>query len=91
MYDSGGQYSALKNELLLDLDPATPGGKNSWACGLPECVNPWAWYRAYVELFFHTNTDAKNWFQGSGAEGAGGVNESWRYGMAVDILLGYPR
>lgn len=82
---------ALKDELLY-MDPALPGGQNSLNCdGLYECANPNATHRAYVELFFHTNQDAVNWFQGNGAEGSGGVNESFRYGMAVDIRLGYPR
>jgi hypothetical protein len=48
-------------------------------------------HRAYVELFFHTNLSAVNWFQGDGVEGHGGVTESWRYGTAVDNRLGYPR
>lgn len=94
MYDSTAQFSiALKNELVASLDPVTPGTQSPASCENDwyECWAPWAWYRAYVELFFHTNVDAKNWFQGSGAEGAGGVTESWRYGWTVDILLGYPR
>ncbi len=92
MYDGGSATSeTLKTQLISALDGATPGANNSWPCTDYECTNPWAWYRSYVELFFHTNTAAKNWFQGSGAEGAGGVTESWRYGYAVDVILGYPR
>lgn len=59
--------------------------------GLDECLFANAVNRAYVELFFHDNQSAVNWFQGSGSEGSGGVNESWRYGWAVDGQLGYPR
>jgi hypothetical protein len=82
----------LASELLADLDPATPGGQNSWNCDtLYECLYANAMHRAYVELFFHTNLSAVNWFQGDGVEGHGGVTESWRYGTAVDNRLGYPR
>lgn len=81
----------LKDELLYFLDPATPGGQNNWNCdGLGECLYPDATHRAYVELFFHTNQSAVNWFQGNGSEGSGGVQESWRYGAAVDVHLDYP-
>lgn len=82
---------ALKDELLY-MDPVLPGGQNNWNCDIyDECLSPNASHRAYVELFFHTNQAAVNWFQDNGAEGSGGVNESFRYGMAVDIRLGYPR
>jgi len=94
MYDSRLSYSdTLKNMLLANLDPVTPGTQSQYACEdlWYECGNPWAWYRAYVELFFHTNVAAKDWFQGSGAEGAGGVQESWLYSYSVDVILGYPR
>jgi hypothetical protein len=93
MYRTGVANSVrLTNELLSDLDPATPGGQNSWNCdGLYECLYANASHRAYVELFFHTNQSAVNWFQGDGLEGHGGVTASWRYGVAVDERLGYPR
>ncbi|MGE5102920.1 MAG: hypothetical protein ACM3SX_23280 [Deltaproteobacteria bacterium] len=95
MYKSNNTNSiALKNELLTDLDPATPGGTNNWTCdnlGIYECIYVNTWYRAYVELFFHTNSSAVSWFQGNGTEGSGGVQDAWRYGYAIDHLWGYPR
>lgn len=94
MYDSTVSYSlTLKNMLVANLDPVTPGGESPASCELTfhECWAPWAWYRAYVELFFHTNVAATNWFQGGGFEGEGGVTESWRYGYSVDVILGFPR
>lgn len=93
MYPSASSPSvSFKDSLLYQLDPATPGGQNNWNCdGFYECNSVNATRRAYVELFFHTNQSAVNWFQGSGAEGAGGVTESYRYGAAVDMELGYPR
>jgi hypothetical protein len=91
MFRSGNNNSInLKNHLIAKLDPITPGGQNSWDCdGLAEC-NANAAHRAYVELFFHTNTSAVNWFQNGGGHGTG-VNNTWRYGYAVDDHLGYPR
>lgn len=96
MYQSSSSNSStLRNQLLNDVDGGTPGGTNTWTCdsqNLYECLTAnYASYRAYVELFFHTNVADKNWFQGTGAEGSGGVNESWRYGAAVDYILNYPR
>lgn len=45
--------------------------------------------RVYVELFFHDNQAAVDWFQAGGGSG-NGVNNSWNYGYAVDAHLGYP-
>lgn len=82
----------LANELSADLDPALPGSTSPANCdNLYECLEASASHRSYVELFFHTNPAAVNWFQGDGLEGNGGVTESWRYGWAVDVRLGYPR
>lgn len=92
MYRSGNNNSiGLKNELLGYLDPVVPGGQNNWNCdGLSECNNNnLAPYRAYVELFFHTNQAAVNWYQCCGGHG-NAINESWRYGASIDGLLGYP-
>lgn len=84
--------SGLASELMNDLDPALPGTQSGASCDtLYECVNANASHRSYVELFFHSNSADKSWFQGNGLEGQGGVKESWRYGWAVDIRLGYPR
>ena len=81
----------LRNQLIPALDPVVPGGHNSWDCdGLGECQDSTlAPYRAYVELFFHTNPAAVNWFQAGGGHGTG-VDNAWRYGWAVDMTLGYP-
>lgn len=91
MFRSGNSNSvALKDELITRLNPVTPGGNNSWNCdGLAEC-NANAPHRAYVELFFHTNSSAVNWYQAGGGHGSG-VTYAWRYGWAIDVRLGYPR
>lgn len=93
MYRTGvPDSSGLATELMNELDPALPGGQSGTDCdGLDECLYANATHRSYVELFFHTNPSAVSWFQGSGTEGNGGVKESWRYGWAVDLRLGYPR
>jgi hypothetical protein len=93
MYRTGVSNSvSLASELQTDLHPVLPGGQNSWNCDLLyECTQVSASHRAYVELFFHTNTAAVSWFQNDGTEGHGGVTHSWRYGYAVDVRLGYPR
>jgi len=47
-------------------------------------------YTVYVELIFHDNQAHVDWF-GSGTDwGASVKHDAWRYGMAVDIALGYP-
>lgn len=92
MYESGNSNSTgLRSQLLSKLDPAIPGGQESWNCdGLYECTAVNAPHVAYVELFFHTNQSAVNWFQAGGGHGTG-VNQSWLYAYAVDAHLGYPR
>lgn len=92
MYRSGNANSTgLRTQLLALLDPVIPGGQNTWDCdGLIECNSVLAPHRAYVELFFHDNQAAVDWFQAGGGGGAG-VNNTWRYGYAVDERLGYPR
>lgn len=90
MFRSGNNRSKyLRNHLIEKLNPVVPGGKNTWDCDhLGECYAQ-AGHKAYVELFFHTNRNAVNWYQ-SGNYGIA-ANESWRYGYAVDDHLGYPR
>lgn len=92
MYRSGVSHSSqLRNKLLSSLDPVLPGGQNTWDCdGLVECTQVNASWRAYVELFFHSNQTSVNWFQAGGGHGDG-VSNAWRYGTAVDQVLGYPR
>jgi len=46
-------------------------------------------FRAYVELFFHTNQTDVNWF-GKAGGGVGGSGEAYNYGIAVDQAMGYP-
>lgn len=92
MHRSGNNNSiGLKNSLLHWLDPVVPGGQNNWNCDtLAECSNSnLAPHRAYVELFFHTNQNAVNWFQCCDVHGVS-VPEGWRYGAAIDNHLGYP-
>ena len=43
-------------------------------------------YTIYNELFFHDNQNHVNWF--GTFDGVRG--HAWRYGWAVDALLGYP-
>lgn len=93
MHRTGNTNSIrLKDQLIRFLDPEVPGGVNTTInCdGLAECLNSnLAAHRAYVELFFHTNQAAVNWFQCCGAHG-NAINQSWRYGAAIDSHLGYP-
>ncbi|GAA0948469.1 hypothetical protein [Nonomuraea longicatena] len=85
------QSNALTDELIKRLNPVVPGGSNKWDCdGLAEC-NALAPHRAYVELFFHTNRSAVNWYQ-SGGQGHGAAwDNAWLYRLAIDTRLGYPR
>lgn len=83
----------LKDNLLQQLDPQVPGGQNSWNCdNLGECGANAA-HIAYIELFFHTNQAATDWFIGPGSDpqAAGGMDASPYLGVALDEHLGYPR
>jgi hypothetical protein len=83
----------LKDNLLQQLDPQVPGGQNSWNCdNLGECGANAA-HIAYIELFFHTNQAATDWFVGPGddPEARGGMDASPYLGVALDEHLGYPR
>lgn len=90
MHRSGNPNSiGLKDQLISTLDPVVPGGSNNWACdAFSECYAN-APHRAYVELFFHTNQAAVNWFQCCDVHGVS-IPEGWRYGWAIDAHLGYP-
>lgn len=92
MYRSGNASSVgLTNWLLEYVDPVVPGGRNTWNCdGLAECNdNNRAPHRSYIELFFHTNQTAVNWYQCCTAHGAAPL-DGWRYGAGIDQHLGYP-
>jgi hypothetical protein len=97
MFKEGDANStALRDQLLAKLDPVVPGHRNSWNCfgELAECSAN-APHVAYVELFFHTNKAATDWFtgphdnkcdQGCGWQAAGkGLAD------AIDDHLGNPR
>lgn len=88
MFETGSWGSTdLTNHLLTKLDPALPGGTNSWDCDhLGECTQTRAGRSVYVELFFHDNQASVNWWQTAGVPEA----NTWRYGWAVDAHLGYP-
>ncbi|MFD9946808.1 hypothetical protein ACFWYW_00105 [Nonomuraea sp. NPDC059023] len=92
MFPSGSPKStALTNELIEDLNPVVPGGSNKWDCdGLAEC-HAQAPHRVYVELFFHTNQQAVNWYQRGGLGHGVAWTEAWRYRLAIDNVLDYPR
>jgi hypothetical protein len=97
MFKEGDANSvALKDQLVAKLDPVVPGHMNSWNCfgTLAECSAN-APHVAYLELFFHTNKAATDWFmgphdgkcdQGCGWQAAGkGIAD------AIDDHLGNPR
>lgn len=94
MYKTGDANSiGLRDELLEHLDPQVPGGQNSWNCdNLGECGSDAA-HIAYIELFFHTNQEASDWFVGPGEdpEATGALEASPYLGLALDEHLGYPR
>lgn len=94
MFKSGDANSIdLRDKLLQQLDPQVPGGQNSWNCdNLGECAANAA-HIAYIELFFHTNQAAVDWFIGPGddPEARGGMDASPYLGVALDEHLGYPR
>lgn len=92
MFRSNSQQSIdLTNWLLWYVDPVVPNGRNQWSCdNLAECNDGnYATYRSYIELFFHTNGGAVNWYQCCTQHGAAPL-DGWRYGAAIDSLLGYP-
>lgn len=93
MYRSGNANSTgLRTHLINELNPVVPGGSNTWDCdGLVECNSVTAPHRAYVELFFHTNQAAVDWYQAGGSHGNGAGVNTWRVGYALDLHLGYPR
>ena len=94
MYKTGDTNSVgLAGELLQQLDPQVPGGQNSWNCDtLGECAAD-APHIAYIELFFHTNQAAADWFVGplEDPEATGAMDAAPRLGAAMDEHLGYPR
>ncbi|MGH9231460.1 MAG: hypothetical protein ACRD07_22500 [Acidimicrobiales bacterium] len=97
MFKEGNANStALKDELLAKLDPVVAGHQNSWNCfgELAECSAD-APHVAYVELFFHTNKAANDWFQGSHNnkcdQGCGWQAAGKGLADAIDDHLGNPR
>jgi hypothetical protein len=100
MFNSTSSNSvALANQLATALDPVVPGHKNSWNCdGLAEC-GVQAPHVAYLELFFHTNRAAADWFMAAGGDHTEGCQEGlcgWAQSgrtvaTAVDTYLGHPR
>ncbi|MGH9890472.1 MAG: hypothetical protein ACREA0_00495 [bacterium] len=47
-------------------------------------------FRAYVETHFHSNQSAQTWFCCAGGFAGSAQWYTWRYGWALDRLLGYP-
>ena len=94
MFKTGDANSiGLKDELLEHLDPQVPGGQNSWNCDtLGECAAA-APHMAYIELFFHTNQAAADWFVGplGDKQATGAMAASPQLGAALDEHLGRPR
>lgn len=94
MYKTGDANSiGLKDRLLGRLDPVVPGGQNSWNCdNLGECAAD-APHIAYIELFFHTNQAAADWFMGprEDEQATGAMEASPQLGLALDEHLGQPR
>jgi hypothetical protein len=97
MFKEGDANSTgLRDQLLATLDPVVPGGRNTWNCFgvLAECSAA-ASHVAYVELFFHTNKAASDWFMGS-HDGKCTQGCGWQAGGkgladAIDDHLGNPR
>jgi hypothetical protein len=97
MFKQGDANSTgLRDQLLAKLDPVVPGGRNSWNCfgTLGECSAN-APHVAYVELFFHTNKSAADWFMGP-HDGKCTQVCGWQTGGkaladAIDDHLGNPR
>jgi hypothetical protein len=93
MYKTGDTNSmGLTGNLLEQLDPQVPGGQNSWNCdNLGECAAA-APHIAYIELFFHTNQAAADWFVGplGDAQATGAMDASPYLGAALDEHLGHP-
>jgi hypothetical protein len=97
MFKQGDANSTrLRDQLLTKLDPVVPGHRNSWNCfgELAECSAN-APHVAYVELFFHTNKAATDWFMGS-HDGKCTQGCGWQAGGkgladAIDDHLGNPR
>jgi hypothetical protein len=93
MFKTGDSNSVgLAQELLTQLDPQVPGEQNSWNC---DTLGEWAAaapHIAYIELFFHTNQAATDWFIGpvQDAAATGAMDASPSLGAAVDEHLGHP-
>jgi hypothetical protein len=97
MFKEGDANStALRDQLVAKLDPVVPGHWNSWNCfgQLAECSAN-APHVAYVELFFHTNQAATDWFmgphEGECAEACGWQAGGKAMADAIDDHLGNPR
>jgi hypothetical protein len=100
MFNSANANSvALANQMATALDPVVPGHKNTWNCdGLAEC-GAQAPHVAYLELFFHTNEVAADWFMATGGDHAKGCTDGlcgWAQSArtiatTVDTFLGHPR
>jgi hypothetical protein len=94
MFKTGDANSVgLTGDLLNQLDPQVPGGRNSWNCdNLGECAAA-APHIAYIELFFHTNQAAADWFVGplDDTNATGAMAASPHLGAALDEHLGFPR
>jgi hypothetical protein len=94
MFKTGDANSmGLRDRLLAQLDPQVPGGRNTWNCDtLGECAAA-APHMAYIELFFHTNQAATDWFVGplDDTQASGAMDASPYLGVALDEHLGSPR
>jgi hypothetical protein len=97
MFKEGDANSTrLRDQLLAKLDPVVPGGRNSWNCfgRFAECSAN-APHVAYLELLFHTNKAATDWFMGP-HDGKCAQVCGWQAGGkgladAIDDHLGNPR
>lgn len=96
MSKSGSPGSAgLTNHLVSELDEIVPGSERTDSCDhLAEC-SARAPHTAYLELFFHTNREATEWFIGDHefdcAAGCGWAASGQRVADAIDNHLGNPR
>lgn len=89
MWQAGNERSSTFASVLVSkLDPATPGGANKWSRSDLAELSARARDRAYSKLIFHTNRSAQYWFAGQSPDAQ---RSTWRYGWAIDYMLGSPR
>lgn len=84
MYEHSNDYT-LANAIAGELDPWVPGNRSQWQnTGLAELEANRLYGDAYVELQFHDSSSDQSWMYG------GSHRAAFAYGVAIDIVIGYP-